>query len=120
MKSVSTGAFAVSLLLRSQPSFSFNFFWCTSGVYCACLLYTSYVRIPIKFARKYFAENGGNSGDLKLFINDYNLESWWDNNKKVKSLINWIKRWESDGETKIDGIGTQTVSYTHLVEKMLL
>lgn len=71
-----------------------------------------YVRIPIKFARKYFAENGGNSGDLKLFINDYNLESWWDNNKKVKSLINWIKRWESDGETKIDGIGTQMhVSY---------
>jgi len=70
------------------------------------------VRIPIKFARKYFAENGGNSGDLKLFINDYNLESWWDNNKKVKSLINWIKRWESDGETKIDGIGTQMhVSY---------
>ncbi len=41
---------------------------------------------------------------MKLFINDYNLESWWDNNKKVKSLINWIKRWESDGETKIDGI----------------
>lgn len=31
---------------------------------------------------------------------------------KVKSLINWIKRWESDGETKIDGIGTQMhVSY---------
>ena len=66
----------------------------------------------IEDTEKYFAENGGNSGDLKLFINDYNLESWWDNNKKVKSLINWIKRWESDGETKIDGIGTQMhVSY---------
>lgn len=71
-----------------------------------------YARIPIKFARKYFAENGGNPADLKLFINDYNLESWWDGNKKVKSLINWIKRWEADGETKIDGIGTQMhVSY---------
>lgn len=71
-----------------------------------------YARIPIKFARKYFAENGGNPADLKLFINDYNLESWWDGNLKVKSLINWIKRWESDGETKIDGIGTQMhVSY---------
>ena len=82
-----------------------NFYW-------QDFLGDDYVRIPIKFARKYFAENGGNSGDLKLFINDYNLESWWDNNKKVKSLINWIKRWESDGETKIDGIGTQThVSY---------
>lgn len=82
-----------------------NFYWQN-------FLGDDYVRIPIKFARKYFAENGGNSGDLKLFINDYNLESWWDNNKKVKSLINWIKRWESDGETKIDGIGTQMhVSY---------
>lgn len=82
-----------------------NFYW-------RDFLGDDYVRIPIKFARKYFAENGGNSGDLKLFINDYNLESWWDNNKKVKSLINWIKRWESDGETKIDGIGTQMhVSY---------
>ena len=79
-----------------------NFYW-------QDFLGDDYVRIPIKFARKYFAENGGNSGDLKLFINDYNLESWWDNNKKVKSLI---KRWESDGETKIDGIGTQMhVSY---------
>ena len=82
-----------------------NFYW-------QDFLGDDYVRIPIKFARKYFAENGGNSGDLKPFINDYNLESWWDNNKKVKSLINWIKRWESDGETKIDGIGTQMhVSY---------
>ena len=82
-----------------------NFYW-------QDFLGDDYVRIPIKFARKYFAENGGNSGDLKLFINDYNLESWWDNSKKVKSLINWIKRWESDGETKIDGIGTQMhVSY---------
>lgn len=82
-----------------------NFYW-------QDFLGDDYVRIPIKFARKYFAENGGNSGDLKLFINDYNLESWWDNNKKVKSLINWIKRWVSDGETKIDGIGTQMhVSY---------
>lgn len=71
-----------------------------------------YARIPIKFARKYFAEYGGNPGDLKLFVNDYNLESWGDDNKKVKSLINWIERWESDGETKIDGIGTQMhVSY---------
>ncbi len=71
-----------------------------------------YARIPIKFARKYFAEYGGNASDLKLFINDYNLESWWDGNKKVKSLIKWIERWESDGETKIDGIGTQMhVSY---------
>lgn len=49
---------------------------------------------------------------MKLFINDFNLESWWDSNKKVKSLVEWIKKWESDGVTKIDGIGTQMhVSY---------
>lgn len=60
-----------------------------------------YVRQACRLARKYGPE------DVKLFINDYNLESDWDDNKKVKSLINWIKKWESDGVTKIDGIGTQ-------------
>lgn len=69
----------------------------------------NYVRVPIKFARQYFQ---GNPEDLKLFINDYNLESDWDDNQKLKSLIQWIEQWESDGETKIDGIGTQMhVSY---------
>ena len=60
-----------------------------------------YVRQACRLARKYGPE------DIKLFINDYNLESDWDNNKKVKSLINWIKKWEADGVTYIDGIGTQ-------------
>ncbi len=73
----------------------------------------NFVRIPVKFARQYFAEQeGANPDDLKLFINDYNLESDWDDNQKLKSLIMWIEQWESDGETKIDGIGTQMhVSY---------
>lgn len=71
-----------------------------------------YVRILESRARKYFKEYGGDPSKLKLFINDFNLESWWDGNKKVKSLVEWIKRWESDGVTKIDGIGTQMhVSY---------
>ena len=49
---------------------------------------------------------------MRLFINDYNLESDWDDNKKLKSLIHWIGVWESDGVTKIDGIGTQMhISY---------
>lgn len=65
-----------------------------------------YVRTTIKLARQYYAEFGGNPSDLKLFINDYNLESDWDDNKKLKSLINWIARWEEDG-TVVDGIGTQ-------------
>lgn len=66
-----------------------------------------FVRDAVKLARKYFAEYGGNPDDLKLFINDYNLESDWDTNKKLRSLIYWIKRWENDGEIYIDGIGTQ-------------
>lgn len=71
-----------------------------------------YVCILESRARKYFKEYGGDPSKLKLFINDFNLESWWDGNKKVKSLVEWIKRWESDGVTKIDGIGTQMhVSY---------
>ena len=60
-----------------------------------------YVRQACLLARKYGPE------DVVLFINDYNLESDWDDNKKLKSLINWIKKWEADGVTKIDGIGTQ-------------
>ena len=65
-----------------------------------------YVRIVVAAARKYYAENGG-VNPLKLFVNDYNLESDWDDNKKVKSLVHWIEKWEADGVTKIDGIGTQ-------------
>lgn len=65
-----------------------------------------YVRITVAAARKYYAENGG-TNPLKLFINDYNLESDWDDNKKAKSLVHWIEKWEADGVTKIDGIGTQ-------------
>ena len=57
---------------------------------------------------------------MKLFINDYNLEGVWDittkdgisASKKVWSMVNWIKKWEADGVTKIDGIGTQMhISY---------
>ena len=66
-----------------------------------------YVRIVVRLARKYFEETGGNPSDLKLFINDYNLESDWDDNGKMKSMLKWIERWEEDGITKIDGIGTQ-------------
>ena len=72
-----------------------NFFW---QDYMGDL---DYVRTAVKLARQY----GGN--DLKLFVNDYNLESDWDNNAKVKSLIAWINRWEADGVTRIDGIGSQ-------------
>lgn len=65
----------------------------------------------------YAAVEGTNPEDLKLFINDYNLESDWDNNQKVKSLVYWIGVWEKKGQelgynTKIDGIGSQMhISY---------
>lgn len=66
-----------------------------------------YVRTAVAAARKGFVDAGGNPEDLKLFINDYNLESDWDGNGKLKSLKMWIKDWEADGVTKIDGIGSQ-------------
>ena len=65
----------------------------------------------------YAAVEGTTPEDLKLFINDYNLESDWDNNQKVKSLVYWIGGWEKKGQelgwkTKIDGIGSQMhISY---------
>lgn len=66
-----------------------------------------YVRTAVAAARKGFADAGGNPEELKLFINDYNLETAYDDNKKLKSLIHWIEEWEADGVTKIDGIGSQ-------------
>ena len=68
-----------------------------------------YVREACRLARLYGPQ------DIKLFINDYNLEGTWDlttkngvtASKKVWSIVNWIKKWEADGKTKIDGIGTQ-------------
>ena len=71
-----------------------NFYW---GDY----LGENYVRQAVAFARQYGPEN------VKLFINDYNLESDWDDNQKLRSLIKWIEKWEEDGVTVIDGIGTQ-------------
>ena len=75
-----------------------NFFWQDYlGDY-------DYVPTVIRLAREYGPE------DVKLFINDYNLESDWDDNAKLKSLIKWIERWETPvngQQIKIDGIGSQ-------------
>lgn len=66
-----------------------------------------YAREVVKFARKYGGE------DLKLFVNDYNLEAAYNNNAKCQGLIDMIAYWEADGVTIIDGIGTQMhVSYS--------
>ncbi len=84
-----------------------NFYW-------QDYLGDNYVRNVVKYARQHFAEQeGANPDDLKLFINDYNLEAAYNNNDKCTSLVNWIKKWEEDGVTKIDGIGSQMhVSYS--------
>lgn len=66
-----------------------------------------YVRTAVAAARKGFADAGGNPKKLKLFINDYNLETAYDQNQKLKSLIHWIDEWEKDSVTEIDGIGSQ-------------
>lgn len=66
-----------------------------------------YVRLAVADARKSFAAHNGDPEKLKLFINDYNLESDWDDNGKLRSLIKWLNDWEADGVTKIDGIASQ-------------
>ena len=92
-------------LQTGQPDDMTNFFW---QDYLGSI---DYVRIAVANARKYYAEYGGTE-PLLLFINDYNLESDWDDNKKLRSLIHWIGKWEADGVTKVDGIGTQMhISY---------
>ena len=73
-----------------------NFFWQDH-------LGKDYARTVIRLARK----AAGDSVNLKLFINDYNLEAAYNHNAKCKGLIEMIKYWESDGVTKIDGIGSQ-------------
>lgn len=78
---------------------STNFFW-------QDYLGRDYVRVAARLAR----QRGGN--DLKLFANDYNLEATYNNNDKARGLIDMVEYWESDGVTKIDGLGTQMhVSY---------
>ncbi|RNC65540.1 endo-1,4-beta-xylanase [Proteiniphilum sp. X52] len=76
-----------------------NFYW-------QDYLGDNYVRVAVELARRH------GPPEMKLFVNDYNLESDWDDNQKLKSLIKWIEKWESDATTVIDGIGTQMhISY---------
>ena len=90
----------VYALQHGTPDNKNDFFW---QDYLGDL---DYVRTAVELAREYGPQ------DVKLFINDYNLETAYDHNNKAKSLVAWIKRWEGDGKTKIDGIGSQMhVSY---------
>ncbi len=72
--------------------------------------FENYGAVVGKAAREAWSKYGY-TGDLKLFVNDYNLESDWDNNKKLKSMIYWVNLWNKNGAT-IDGLGSQMhVSY---------
>ncbi len=83
-----------------------NFYW-------QDYLGDNYVRYVVQYAREAFAEYGGNPDELLLFVNDYNLEASYNNTAKTDGIIRTIARWEADGETRIDGIGTQMhVSYS--------
>lgn len=73
-----------------------NFFWQDH-------LGKDYVRTVVRLAR----QAASDSVKLTLFINDYNLEAAYNHNAKCKGLIDMVKYWESDGKTKIDGIGSQ-------------
>lgn len=73
-----------------------NFFW-------QDYLGKDYARTVIRLARQAATD----SVQLKLFVNDYNLEAAYNNNAKCQGLIDMINYWESDGVTKIDGIGSQ-------------
>lgn len=101
---------AVNEPMDDSGSPSLKYSWTqgdTENFYWQDYLGENYVRKVVEFARKYGGE------DLKLFINDYNLEAAYNNNAKCKALIDWIAKWESDGVTRIDGIGTQMhVSYS--------
>lgn len=82
-----------------------NFYW-------QDYLGKEYARDAVRLARQYGGE------DLKLFINDYNLEATYNNNAKCEGLIKMVEYWESDGVTRIDGIGTQMhVAYNMDPEK---
>ena len=69
-----------------------NFYW-------QDYLGKEYARDAVRFARLYGPDN------MLLFINEYGLEGT--DNNKCKGLIEMIRFWESDGETVIDGIGSQ-------------
>lgn len=59
----------------------------------------NYAPTVAKIAREKFAEYGGNTDELKLFISETGLEEA----KKMQSLAEWIKIWDNNG-AKLDGI----------------
>ncbi len=70
-----------------------------------------FARVAARIARQKYTELYGRD-DLLLFVNDYNLEATYNRNDKCRGMIAMVKYWESDGVTRIDGLGTQMhISY---------
>ena len=61
-----------------------------------------FVQLTFKYAREYFAANGGNESSLKFFINEDGL----DNSAKLNGLTKLLTTWEQDKSVKFDGIST--------------
>lgn len=79
-----------NLRTGNKQKYSDKFYWVD-------YLGRGYGKDVVKLVRKY----GGD--DIKLFVNDYNLEK----GNKLDHLIELIEEWEEDPDVRIDGIGTQ-------------
>ncbi|MBP5683460.1 MAG: endo-1,4-beta-xylanase [Bacteroidales bacterium] len=68
-----------------------------------------YIQLAFKLTREYFAANGGNEADLKLFLNEEGL----DKAAKLNGVTKQLTTWEQDKSVKFDGISTSiTASYS--------
>ena len=63
---------------------------------------SEFVQLTFKYAREYYAANGGNEGNLKFFINEDGLG----NSAKLAGLTKLMTTWEQDKSVKFDGIST--------------
>ena len=62
-----------------------------------------YIQLLFKYTREYYAANGGNEGNLKLFFNEDGL----DKSAKLNGLTKQLTKWEQDKSIKFDGISTR-------------
>lgn len=74
-----------------------NLNWANDHFYWGYYIGKEYAVKAFEYARKYAA------ADVKLYVNDYNLET---NPSKLAALIDFVNYIEDNGQT-VDGIGTQ-------------
>ena len=77
-----------------------------SSFYWPDYLGENYVQDIVAMVRAAYAEYAEEgSGELQLFVDEYGLEQ--PGSRKLERLLQMMTKWEADGITKIDGIGTQ-------------